>query len=61
MPLIESETVEITAEIVGETDQAYLLFDGTTKAWVPKTLVEYDARTMIATMPEWLATEKKLL
>jgi hypothetical protein len=60
MPPIESESVEIAAEIVGETDRAVLLSAGTRKVWLPKNLVAWDAQTRTAKMPIWLAREKRL-
>jgi hypothetical protein len=61
MPTVESRLIDIAAEIVGETDKALLLFDGDRKVWLPKSLVEYDARDKVAKMPEWLAREKELI
>ncbi len=51
------ELIDIAAEIKGETDKAYRLFDGETTEWVPKSLVE-DNRDGTFTMPEWLAVDK---
>ena len=50
------ELVDIEAELRGETDTAFRLYDGKTTEWVPKSLVERDGKTF--TMPEWLAQEK---
>jgi hypothetical protein len=61
MPLVESKLIEIAATIIGETATAVLLFDGVRKAWLPKSLVEYDAQAKVATMPEWLAQSKELI
>jgi len=49
-----SELIEIAAEIRHETEKAYLLFDGTREAWVPKSQVE-DNGDGTFTMPTWLA------
>lgn len=54
---------EITARLVHQTELAFLLDDGTTKEWVPKSRVENDDRVdngQIGTfsMPEDLAIEK---
>jgi len=46
--------VDIAAEIRHETEKAFLLFDGTREAWVPKSQVEWDGKNTF-TMPEWLA------
>jgi len=48
---------DMAAEVHAETDKALLLFDGTKKAWVPKSQVE-DNRNGTFTMPQWLAEEK---
>ena len=51
---------DIDAEIQHETTSAWLLFDGETKAWVPKSMTE-DNGDGTFTMPEWLAKEKGLI
>lgn len=48
---------DVSAELRRETDRAFLIFDGTTEAWVPKSLVENNGDGTF-TMPEWLAIEK---
>jgi hypothetical protein len=48
---------DIAAEVRGETDKAWRLFDGKVTEWVPKSQVE-DNRDGTFTMPEWLAKEK---
>jgi hypothetical protein len=48
---------DMAAEIRRETDKAWLLFDGTKEAWVPKSQVE-DNKDGTFTMPEWLAKDK---
>jgi hypothetical protein len=57
----ESKLIDIAAQIIGETDKAYLLFDGTRQVWLPKSIVEYDARRKLATIPDWAARDKKLI
>ena len=53
--------IEICAEIIKETDAAFLISDdGDKEVWIPKSLVETDqdggpGDTIIFTMPEWLA------
>jgi hypothetical protein len=57
----ESELVDIDCKLVHTTDRAYLLDDGKTKDWVPKSRVEVEAklgRLVVATMPRALAEEK---
>lgn len=49
--------IDIAAEIQGETDKAFRLFDGSKTEWVPKSQVE-DNKDGTFTMPEWLAKEK---
>jgi hypothetical protein len=56
----DSRLVEIAAEIVTETDKAYLLFDGARKAWVPKSVTQ-DNEDGTFTMPERLAQEKEFI
>lgn len=58
-----TEEVEICAEILHETTQAYWITDGDIKEWVPKSQVDLDqdgevGDTVNFTMPEWLAIEK---
>jgi hypothetical protein len=52
--------VDITAQVRGETDRAWLLFDGTKTEWVPKSQVE-DNKDGTFTMPEWLAKKKEFI
>jgi hypothetical protein len=49
--------VDIEAEIRGETEKAYRIYDGKTTDWVPKRYVELNEDQTI-TMPLWLAAEK---
>ncbi len=51
------DIVEIEAELRRETEKAYLLYDGSTEAWVPKAQVE-DNSDGTFSMPSWMATEK---
>ena len=52
-----SDIIDIAAEIKAETEKAWLLFDGTTEAWVPKSQVEQSDDDTFA-MPKWLARDK---
>lgn len=52
-----SDLVDIEATLVHQTDAAYLLYDGKTKAWIPKSAVE-DNDDGTFTMPEAMAIEK---
>lgn len=60
-----SDLVDIAAEIRAETKAAVLIFDGTRKAWLPKSQIEIEASggsaLVVVTLPEWLAREKGLL
>jgi len=49
-----SELFEVVAELRHETKLAYLLFDGTKEAWVPKSQVQ-DNGDGTFTLPIWLA------
>ena len=51
------ELIDITAQVRGETERAYRIFDGTKTEWVPKSLVEKNEDGTF-TMPEWLAKDK---
>jgi hypothetical protein len=53
--------VEIAAEVIHETEKAYLLFDGVRKAWVPKSVVEANHDGTSFLMPERLAQEKEFI
>ena len=56
----KSELFDLAAKIRAETSKAWLLFDGTKEAWVPKSQVE-DNRDGTFTMPEWLAKDKEFI
>lgn len=52
-----SDLIDIAAEVKGETEKAWCLFDGKTTEWVPKSQVENNGDGTYA-MPEWLALDK---
>jgi hypothetical protein len=52
-----SDIVDVAAEIRGETDKAWKLYDGARTEWVPKSQVERNDDGTFA-MPEWLAKDK---
>lgn len=52
----KKELFDVAAEIKGETEKAWRLFDGTKTAWVPKSQVEENGDGTF-TMPMWLAEE----
>jgi len=53
----QSNLIDIRAEIKGETDKAWRLYDGARTEWVPKSQAE-DNGDGTFTMPEWLAKDK---
>lgn len=59
-----SKLVEIDVEVRAETERAYLVFDGSTEAWVPKSqIVDSCEENGVVTsifISEWLATQKGL-
>jgi hypothetical protein len=52
-----AELVDIAAELRGETEKAFRLYDGKNTEWVPKEFVEQNDDGTF-TMPFWLAEEK---
>ena len=57
---------EIVVEIKGETDMAFLVSDGDTQVWIPKSQIENPedcilGKTSTIEIPEWLALEKELI
>ena len=53
----KSELFDLAAEVRGETEKAWRLFDGVRTEWVPKSQVE-DNGDGTFTMPMWLAEDK---
>lgn len=53
----KKELIDIAAELKGESEKAFRIFDGKTTEWVPKSQVERNDDGTF-TMPEWLAQEK---
>ena len=60
---MKSDLVDIAVELRHETKAAYLIFDGGTECWLPKSQCEYykERTAEIVTMPYWLAREKGLI
>lgn len=60
-----TEPVEISCEIKAETDLAYLVWDGKTEVWLPKSQIlsmrPESGSGHVLEIPEWLATEKGLV
>ena len=48
-------------ELPPQTPDAYLVYDGDKKSWLPKSVVEYDSDSKVFKIPEWLAYEKELI
>jgi hypothetical protein len=53
----DTKLIDVAAELRHKTADAFLLNDGCTEKWVPRSLVE-DNEDGTFTMPEWLASEK---
>lgn len=51
------ELTDVAAELKGETDKAFRIYDGKTTEWVPKSRIEQNDDGTF-TMPTWLAREK---
>jgi hypothetical protein len=67
MPVTDNRIIEIEGELMKpyETQFAFHFYDGRTKAWLPKKLVDWHPsprgdRLYLGTMvlPQWLADEK---
>lgn len=54
-----SACIELDLVLVHETDDAWLVDDGTGQVWLPKSRCEFDGRSNF-TVPLWLAEEKGL-
>lgn len=56
--MANNEIIEIAAELIHETDMAFLISDdGANEIWVPKSQV-VDNEDGTFSMPEWLALDK---
>ena len=59
---MDKDLVEIQVDIIHDTDAAYLVSDGITEGWIPKSQVEEPEFTQsgmaVFEIPEWLAIEK---
>ncbi len=59
-----TEQIEITVEILRESDRAILVSDGDVQEWLPKSQIEYEGevgQTVVVTIPTWLAQDKNLI
>lgn len=59
------KTIEFSAEIIHETDKAYLLSDGTDEFWMPKSQIKSERDlgdgNVELEIPEWLAEDKGIV
>lgn len=58
------EIFDVTVTLLHETEKAILVTDGTTKAWLPKSLFEYEKQpdgTYIVTGPTDMLQDKGLI
>lgn len=51
---------EIACEVIHQTKDAVLIFDGGKKAWIPRSHID-EIRESSIVIPEWLAMEKELI
>ena len=63
--MVDRDDVEVTVEILRESEKAYQVTDGDTICWLPRSQVK-DMEFLRGTthemlIPEWLATEKGLI
>ena len=61
---MNKDLVEIEAELIKETNAAYLIDDGGGEVWVPKSQleeVEINGTEISFMAPEWLAQDKGLI
>lgn len=63
---MRNEPVEIHVEILRETERAFLVTDGETEAWFPKSQVEEEVSLNVGehatiTVPYWLAMENEFI
>ncbi len=58
------EDIEITCDVLRETEQAYLVHDGNVEAWIPKSQVSDESENLgeitSIFIPEWLAEKAGL-
>ena len=54
----DKELTTIKAELVRETDKAFLLNCEGDEVWLPKSQVTFDKEAKTVTLPEWLFNDK---
>lgn len=52
------EVVDIPGKVKMQTSRAYLFFDGTLEAWVPKSQCQWDEDAKTMTMTMFVAEDK---
>jgi len=61
----KSDLHDIAVELKVETSKAWLVFDGSRDAWIPKSQAELekirDKNLWMLTAPEWLLQDKGLI
>jgi len=64
-PKSKNNPVEFCGEIKNESDLAYMVYDGDSITWIPKSQVmklkPVKNSDFIITIPEWLAIEKGIV
>lgn len=55
-----SDLVDIDCEIIGETERAIRIDDGSKTCWLPRSLSEINDDGTV-TIPEWLAMDRELI
>ncbi|MBT7630983.1 MAG: hypothetical protein HN597_14960 [Desulfobacula sp.] len=61
--MADQKKVDIYLEIKRETDKAFLVTDGESSQWLPKSQIKITRQgdpgeTVLFTIPEWLAIER---
>lgn len=62
--MTKSDLIDIACKVLHETDKAWLINDGTRKAWIPKSWAELEPQpdgTAILTISEAKALDKELI
>ncbi len=64
----QRETVELTLTVEAETAKAYLVSDGVTEGWLPKSLLQDESpirqiggQTFEFEVPAWWATKQEFI
>ncbi len=63
----KSDLVDIDGEVHAETEKAILFYNGSNKAWLPKSMIEVEdishdmLKEVRITIPSWFAHQKGLI